>query len=48
MQVVKCECPPRAGLGARVWPPQSLGLEEEEDVGGGLGSGRGDEHRDLD
>lgn len=39
---------PRAGLGPRFCTPHSLGLEEDEEVRGGLGSGRGDEHRDLD
>lgn len=48
----RCErgegCPPLAGLVAWVWAPHSLGLEEEDEVKSGLGSGRGDEHTDLD
>lgn len=39
---------PRAGLGTRFCTPHSLGLEEDEEVRGGLGSGSGDEHSDLD
>lgn len=39
---------PRAGLGTRFCTPHSLGLEDEEEVSGGLGSGSGDEHSDLD
>lgn len=43
-----CLGSPRAGLGTRFCIPHSLGLEEDEEVREGLGSGSGDEHRDLD